>query len=59
MDYNDYILDQYYKNQEENENIYDEMEEQGLDYTDEDTVENYRIDREEYLQLLPQDCELI
>ena len=59
MDYNDYMLNQYYKNQEENENICDEMEKLGLDYTDEDTVENYKIDREEYLQSLHQDCELI
>ena len=59
MDYNDYMLNQYYKNQEENENICNEMKEQGLDYTDEDEVENYKIDREEYLQSLHQDCELI
>lgn len=59
MDYNDYILDQYYKNQEENENICNEMKERGLDFTDEDEVENYKIDREECLQSLYQDCELI
>ena len=59
MDYNDYILNQFYKEQEENENICEEMEECGLDYTDEDAVENYKIDKEEYLQSLHQDCELI
>lgn len=59
MDYIDYALNQYLDAQAEGEKICDEMEELGLDWKDEEAVENYRIDREEYLRSIHEDCEKV
>lgn len=59
MDYNDYILDQYYNDQEKYEEIARRMIEEGLDPSDPDECDEFIENYDDYLRSLHEDCELV